>query len=83
MNSEQHPENIDPVNLAKLQSAEQELLGEINHLHHELRRVRDGLLRAVGASHELEQRVRQLSSNIELCEIELKANQKQQARISI
>ena len=83
MNSEQHPENTDPVNLAELQSAEQELLSEINHLHHELRRVRDGLQRAGGASHELEQRVRQLSSNIELCESELKVNQKQQVEVSI
>ena len=47
------------------------LAAEINALHHELRRVRDGLERAGGSSHELEQRARQLSENIRLCEAEL------------
>jgi hypothetical protein len=47
------------------------LAAEINALHHELRRVRDGLERAGGSSHELERRARQLSNNIRLCEEEL------------
>ncbi len=52
-------------------SVSDSLAAEINALHHELRRVRDGLERAGGSSHELEQRARQLSNNIRLCEEEL------------
>ncbi len=52
-------------------SVSESLAAEINALHHELRRVRDGLERAGGSSHELEQRARQLSNNIRLCEEEL------------
>jgi len=52
------------------------LAAEINALHHELRRVRDGLERAGGSSHELEQRAGQLSNNIRLCEEELVENKK-------
>ena len=52
-------------------SVSNSLAAEINALHHELRRVRDGLERAGGSSHELEQRARQLSNNIRLCEAEL------------
>jgi len=51
------------------------LASEINALHHELRRVRDGLERG-GSSHELEQRAIQLSNNIRLCEAELANNKK-------
>ena len=52
-------------------SVSDSLAAEINALHHELRRVRDGLERAGGSSHELEQRARQLLNNIQLCEAEL------------
>ncbi len=52
-------------------SVSNSLTAEINALHHELRRVRDGLERAGGSSLELEQRARQLSNNIRLCEAEL------------
>ncbi len=52
-------------------SVSDSLAAEINALHHELRRVRDGLERAGGSSHELERRARQLSNNIRLCEEEL------------
>jgi len=52
-------------------SASDSLAAEINALHHELRRVRDGLERAGGSSHDLEQRARQLLNNIRLCEEEL------------
>ncbi len=52
-------------------SVSESLAAEINELHHELRRVRDGLERAGGSSLELEQRARQLSNNIRLCEEEL------------
>ncbi len=57
-------------------SVSKSLAAEINALHHELRRVRDGLERAGGSSHELEQRARQLSENIRLCEAELAENKK-------
>ena len=52
------------------------LAAEINALHHELRRVRDGLEQAGGSSHELERRARQLSDNIRLCEEELAEKKK-------
>jgi hypothetical protein len=52
-------------------SVSNSLVAEINALHHDLRRVRDGLERAGGLSLELEQRARQLSNNIRLCEAEL------------
>ncbi len=52
-------------------SVSDSLTAEINALHHELRRVKDGLERAGGSSLELEQRARQLSNNIRLCEAEL------------
>ena len=66
------------LNISKLGesgSVSDSLAAEINALHHELRRVRDGLERAGGSSHELEQRARQLSDNIRLCEEELAENQ--------
>ena len=53
------------------------LVAEINELHHELRRVRDGLVRAGGSSHELERSERQLSKNIRLCREELAENSMQ------
>ena len=51
-------------------SVEQQLKQELAALRHELRRVRDGLER--GRSHDLEQRARQLSDNIAICEAELR-----------
>ena len=57
-------------------SVSDSLAAEINALHHELRRVRDDLERAGGSSLELEQRTRQLSNNIRLCEEELAENKK-------
>ncbi len=62
--------------LREPESVSESLAAEINALHHELRRVRDGLERAGGSSHELEQRARQLSNNIRLCEAELEKNKK-------
>ena len=53
-------------------SVEQQLKQELAALRHELRRVRDGLERS--RSHDLEQRARQLSDNISICERELKQN---------
>ncbi len=53
-------------------SVEQQLKQELAALHHELRRVRDGLERS--RSLDLEQRARQLSDNIAVCERELKQN---------
>jgi predicted phage gp36 major capsid-like protein len=50
-------------------SEEKQLRREIAALEHELRRVRDGLERS--ASHELEQRARQLRENITLCKRQL------------
>ncbi len=47
------------------------LEAEINDLQHELRRVRDGLERMGGSSHELENSAVQLSRNIRQCEKEL------------
>ena len=67
------------LNNSKLEgptSVNDSLAAEINALHHELRRVRDGLERAGGSAHELEQRARQLSNNIRLCEAELAENKK-------
>ena len=53
-------------------SFEQQLKQELAALRHELRRVCDGLER--NRSHELEQRARQLSENITICERDLKQN---------
>ena len=53
-------------------SVEQQLKQELAALRHELRRVNDGLER--GHSHGLEQRARQLSDNIAICEREMKQN---------
>ncbi len=44
---------------------------EISDLQHELRRVRDGLERKGGSSHELENTAVQLSQNIRQCERDL------------
>ena len=51
-------------------SVEQQLKQELAALRHELRRVNDGLER--DRSHDLEQRARQLSDNIAICEGELR-----------
>jgi predicted nucleic acid-binding Zn-ribbon protein len=57
---------------SELRSPSDSLVAEINALQHELRRAKDALERAGGASHDLEKRARQLSKNIQLCESELK-----------
>ena len=62
---------------SELLSQHDSLVAEINELHHELRRVRDGLVRAGGSSHELERSERQLSKNIRLCREELAENSMQ------
>ena len=54
-------------------SVEQQLKQELAALQHELRRVRDGLER--NRSQDLEQRARQLTDNIAICERELKQHQ--------
>lgn len=51
-------------------SVEQQLKQELAALRHELRRVNDGLER--DRAHDLEQRARQLSDNIAICEGELR-----------
>lgn len=68
--------------LTNLKFAEDKLEEEIGNLHHELRRVRDGIERVGNSSHELDRKKKQLLSNIELCERELKENRKQQERMS-
>jgi len=67
---------LNTSKLGEPESVSGSLAAEINALHHELRRVRDGLERAGGSSHDLEQRARQLSNNIRLCETELAENKK-------
>jgi len=57
-------------------SVSDSLAAEINALHHELRRVKEDLERAGDLSNELNQRARQLSNNIRLCEAELAENKK-------
>lgn len=57
-------------NPSELDSSEQDLRQELSQLWHELRRVSDGLERS--PSHDLEQRVKQLSDNIRLCKRDLK-----------
>jgi len=69
--------------LEDLQRAEDRLEEEVGNLHHELRRVRDGLERVGGTSQALEQRARQLMSSIELCQRDLKVNRKTQEKISL
>jgi hypothetical protein len=82
MNSDNHPDKNSPADLGQLQTLEEKLASEINHLHHELRRVRDGLERVGGASHELEKTALRLSDNIKMCENDLKDNQMKQANVS-
>ncbi len=59
------------MNLDQLREQELALAGEMESLRHELRRVKDGLERCGGADRALEQKVRQLSDNISMCEKEL------------
>ena len=68
--------------LQELQSSRDKLEEEMGDLHHELRRVRDGIERMCGLPHALEQKAKQLLSNIDLCKQDLKENQKQRERIS-
>ncbi len=67
--------------LTVLQKAGCSLEQEMHNLHHELRRVSDGIEREGGVRHELEQQARRLKDNINLCEDELKRNRKHQARV--
>ena len=57
---------------SELQSVRDSLVAEINALQHELRRVKDALERVGGSSHDLENKARQLSKNIQLSERDLK-----------
>ncbi len=68
--------------LTVLQKAGCSLEQEMHNLHHELRRVCDGIEREGGVRHELEKLVRRLKDNINLCEDDLKQNRKRQARVS-
>jgi predicted nucleic acid-binding Zn-ribbon protein len=70
------PRNTSSKALAKLLKRQESLEEEISNLHHELRRVRDGLERAGGASRALEQKASQLLKNIDLCERELTENRR-------
>ena len=70
------------IALQELQLSGDKLEEEIGNLHHELKRVRDGIERMYGLPHALEQKAKQLSSNIDLYEGDLKENQKQKERIS-
>ena len=74
------PTKNNRSDLSELQSLGHSLMAEINALQHELRRIREGLERVGGSSHELEASARQLSKNIHRCEDELVANKKQQAQ---
>lgn len=64
--NDRHPNKYSAIRTEN-QAPRDRLRGEINALHHELRRVRDGLERLGGVSAELEQCAKQLSKNIELC----------------
>ena len=77
-----HFRKKDRKALTELKLAGEKLEEEIGDLHHELRRVRDGIERMCGLPHVLEQKARQLLNNIELCEHDLKENQQQQERVS-
>ncbi len=68
--------------LTVLQKAGCSLEQEMHNLHHELRRVSDGIEREGGVRHLLEQQARRLKDNINLCEDDLKQNRKRQARVS-
>ena len=68
--------------LTELQFTGDQLEDEIGDLRHELRRVRDGIERMCGLPHVLEQKEKQLLSNIDLCERDLKENKKQQKSVS-
>ncbi len=71
---------INAKTLDQLRSEELSLAGEIDSLRHELRRVNDGLERAGGASRDLEQQARQLTSSIKICDEQLENNQRLQRR---
>ncbi len=68
--------------LAELRFAADTLEEEIGNLHHELRRIRDGMERVGGSSQELEQKAKQLLENIDLCKRDLRENKKQQSKVS-
>jgi len=62
--------------------AEDRLEEEMGDLRHELRRVRDKIERKCGLPHVLEQKAKQLLSNIDLCKRDLKKNKTQQENAS-
>jgi hypothetical protein len=68
--------------LTVLQKSGCSLEQEMHNLHHELRRVSDGIEREGGVRHELEKLACRLKDNINLCEDDLKQNQKHQACVS-
>ena len=82
MNSSVHFRKKYRKALTELQLAGDKLEEEIDGLHHELRRVKDDIERMCGLPHVLEQKAKQLMSNIDLCERDLKENQKQQENVS-
>ena len=71
MNSKDQYQGKNFTRSAEVEAIGERLRSEINALRHELSRVRDGLERVGGVSVELEQRAKQLSKNIELCETDL------------
>jgi len=81
MSSDGQPGKKYRDELAVLQKASGSLEQEMHSLHHELRRVRDGIEREGGVRHELEQQASRLKDNINLCENDLKQNRKHQARL--
>jgi predicted nucleic acid-binding Zn-ribbon protein len=82
MNTDNQPDKKYQIELTALQKAGCSLEQEMHNLHHELRRVGDGIEREGGVRHVLEQQARRLKDNISLCEDDLKQNRKHQARVS-
>ena len=82
MSSDEQPGKKYRDELTVLEKASCSLEQEMHNLHHELRRVRDGIEREGGVRHELEQQANRLKDNISLCEDDLKQNRKHQARVS-
>lgn len=70
------------MTLEDLQKRELALVNEAGQLHHELRRVKDGLERAGGRDRELESKAKQLMENISICEAELDQTRRQMQEIN-
>jgi chromosome segregation ATPase len=79
MSTEDQPDNRYRSQLVDLEKEEVALEQEMHQLQHEFRRMKDGLERAGGVQHELEQKARQLRDNISLCEYELNKNRQHQS----